>query len=177
MTNTNESIDLLSKLSPMVKKFETSAALCFENLFSVDTIKTENWQTTEYLKSTFDYIFIIKSENKEYNSILTVGITLSEGCSFIGEKYDLDETKDALTEFGNVYCALINDIPQFSEEFDILIQKPPQEAIDYAFFPKVSVIEGDIIINNKARIYLGYGIRPNKTAALSSGLTKLLEGL
>lgn len=168
---------LLDTLSPLVSKFEKSAALCFENLFAVDDIRTENWQTREYLQSTFDYIFIIKSEASHYNSILTVGITLSEGCSFIGEKYSLDETKDALTEFGNVYCALINDIPQFNKEFGILKQRPPQEAIDYAFFPKVSVIEGDIIINNKARIYLGYGIRKNKTTSLSSGLSKLLEGL
>lgn len=176
MSDMNTS-NLLEKLAPMVEHFEKSAALCFENLFNVDTIATENWKTTEYLQSTFDYIFIIKSEDSDYNSILTVGITLNEGCSFIGEKYTLDETKDALTEFGNVYCALINDIPQFSSEFGILIQKPPQEAIDYAFFPKVSVIEGDIIINNKAKIYLGYGIRPNKKTALSNGLTKLLEGL
>lgn len=173
----NEDMNLQEKLTPLVEKFQTSAALCFENLFAVDSIKTENWQTTEYLKSTFDYIFIVKSEAQEYNSILTVGITLSEGCSFIGDSFTLDETKDALTEFGNVYCALINDIPQFNQEFGILKQRPPQEAIDYAFFPKVSVIEGDIIINNKSRIYLGYGIRPNKKASLSSGLTKLLEGL
>lgn len=168
---------LLEKLTPLVEKFERSAALCFENLFVVEDIQTENWQTREYLQSTFDYIFIIKSEATQYNSILTVGITLSEGCSFIGEKYTLDETKDALTEFGNVYCALINDIPQFNADFGILKQRPPQEAIDYAFFPKVAVIEGDIIINGKARIYLGYGIRKNKTESLSTGLSKLLEGL
>ncbi len=173
----NENNNLLSKLSPLVSEFKKSAALCFENLFNIDNVTLENWKSTEYLQSTFDYIFINKSENKDFNSILIVGIGISEGYSYIGEKFTLDETKDALTEFGNVYCGLINDIPQFNENFGILVQKPPQEAIDYAFFPKVNVIEGDIVINSNARIYLGYGIRPNKTSGLSDGLSKLLEGL
>ncbi|ERP32099.1 hypothetical protein [Chitinivibrio alkaliphilus] len=175
-----------TSLSDMVDEFRAKAYESFKALFSPDQLETGSWASNKSLRSSFDYILIIKSDNEEYSSIMCVGLDLHKIDQFFRDSVDsdrsLDLLKDALTEFGNVYCGLINDIPLFSKKYGILRQHPPQEAVKYAFFSTMdSAVEGYLLLPEYGEeLYVGYGIHTKNKAEqkqVSKEFSTLFEGL
>jgi len=135
----------------------TIAKECMYDMFQTKCEIKDPWGVVNHLEGSFDYIFSLVCRNENFKSNLCIGIPLGNIASFIGYQIDISEAKDAFGEFGNVYCAMLMDNRKLADNFGILRQELPEDAINQAFFPKAWGFNGKLCHDDKW-VYLGYTI-------------------
>jgi hypothetical protein len=155
MEKDKNTVEILESLK---QSFASVAVECIDSFFQKKCELNEPWSVVERLQGTFDHIFSLGSSNQEYQAIMAVGITRDHMRAFIGFDIDEGEMVDAFGEFTNNYCALINDIEKYKDNFGILRAAIPTHSLDQSFFPRVWGVNGKVYLADKW-MYLGYSIR------------------
>jgi hypothetical protein len=150
--------NMVEILESIKMDFRDVAVECVESFFQKKSEVKEPWRVVERLQGTFDHIFSLGSSNQEYQAIMAVGAQKEHMQAFIGYEIDECEMVDAFGEFTNNYCALLNDVEKFKDNFGILRAAIPTHSLDQSFFPKVWGVNGRIDMADHW-MYLGYSIR------------------
>ncbi|MDG5815074.1 hypothetical protein QA601_08295 [Chitinispirillales bacterium ANBcel5] len=146
-------------VSEMSGIFSTTAIECGETFFSTDCECREEWVTVERLSANFSNVLTMGSANSKYQSILTLGVNLSDIEDFVGQIEDSDEIIDIFGEFSNVYCAMLNDNNEFNSHFGVMNQSVPVlYNSGVPFLPFIAGIEGKLC-SQKSWISIGYAIQ------------------
>jgi hypothetical protein len=157
----NDELWIRDVLQDLSVEMGITAVECFRSMFQIECIICEPWAISQRLEGRFDYVFSLNSSNERFKATMCVGIALKAMSTFLGFDVTLDQANDAFCEFGNVYCGMIVDNKKFSDQFGILIQQVPEEALRQAFFPEAWSVGGMLQIGDE-RMYIGYSIGKNR---------------
>lgn len=151
----HETLGKLKDFFPMI------AAELAEAMFNVHDVTYKPWELSDHFEGQFDYIFSLGSSNDKFQGTTVIGMNLQDMPAFFGTKLEWADALDVLGEFANVFCAMMMDEPQFTNTFGFMRQKPPQDALNLAFFPKAWGVHGRISIQESS-LYIAHFIDRKK---------------
>ncbi|MBF0397063.1 MAG: hypothetical protein HQK78_09840 [Desulfobacterales bacterium] len=157
--------EIQKKITEIRNVFSKTAISSVEIFFQKESKIYKEFEIVEQLSCEFDYLLIVSSVNSDYQSILVVGINNKDLSNLLNreEKVDIEEASDIIGEFGNNYCGLLADDPDFTKHFGILTQGMPIVCTNgKTLLNFIWGVEGKIYFNNNW-MYFGYAINKRNT--------------
>ncbi|MGM0461259.1 MAG: hypothetical protein ACQEQ4_02425 [Fibrobacterota bacterium] len=163
--------------------FKDTTREVLSTFVSPHSFSVHDWKTRSSFHSAFDSILITRSDNSRYAGFLIVGANTQDLTLLSTNLFGIsgEETTAVLRDFGSTLAAEFHELPDFIAHFKTVCQKPPEEAVQYAFFSTMSVADSQITFPGiAARLYLGFGIHIKNRVEIdhiSNELSSLIENL
>jgi hypothetical protein len=142
-------------------KFQNSAVELMHHMFGILAEIREPWEIVDTFEAKFDYIFRLISLNARLKANTLIGANYDALQKMFWEHVSLEEAKDALTEFANVYNGMLMDEPLFVKSFGFMRQQLPEDSTVMACLPVAWGIQGRLYFEN-CSVFIRFSMEERK---------------